>query len=163
MMTGHSTLHLTGPHDGERLNVAGDGVRVLADASSTGGRCSIFELTTPPGVGPPLHRHGVDDEFFYVIEGRFRFVCDGVERVAGPGTFLRAARGSVHTFVNAGDAPGRMLVVTSPSGLEGPFRETHRRAAAGEALTPDVLTGIFAAFNLTILGPPLSGAHGMGA
>lgn len=147
---------MVGPAEGERLDVVGDGVRVLADGSATGGRCSIFELTTPPGVGPPLHRHGVDDEFFYIIEGRYAFVCDGARCEAGPGTFLRVARDSVHTFVNTGDAPGRMLVITSPSGLEAPFREAHRRAAAGEALTPEALTAIFAAFKLSMHGPPLA-------
>jgi quercetin dioxygenase-like cupin family protein len=157
---GGASLRTVAPVEGERLNVVGDAVRVLADASVSGGRCSIFEITTQPGAGPPLHRHGVDDEYFYIIEGRYTFVGDGVRREAGPGTFIRAARGSVHTYVNAGDAPGRMLVITSPSGLEEPFRETHRRTAAGETLNPDSLTAIFAAFNLTIHGPPLTSGSG---
>ena len=48
------------PADGERLSLVGESVRVLADAKATGGRCFIFEETTPPGGGPPLHRHAIE-------------------------------------------------------------------------------------------------------
>jgi mannose-6-phosphate isomerase-like protein (cupin superfamily) len=146
-------LFLT-PDDGERLSVVGDRIRVLAEAATTGGRCSIFESRSAPGVSPPLHRHGIDDEFFYVIEGTYKFVCDGRTVIATPGCFVAAPRGSTHSFCNIGDTDGRMLIVTTPGGLEGPFRETH---AATQHLPPDplVLGAIFAKFDLEFLGPPL--------
>src|SRR5690349_11660584 len=50
------------PEDGERLLIVGDRVRILADGDSTGGQCAIFEAVTAPGVGPPLHRHALEDE-----------------------------------------------------------------------------------------------------
>ena len=92
--------------EGETISFVGERARVLADAATTGGRCFIFEETTPAGVGPPLHRHGIDDEFFYILEGRFRFVMDGREFIAEPGAFLSVPKGSVHTFVNVGAGPG---------------------------------------------------------
>ena len=145
------------PDEGERIEFMGEKVRVLADGVATGGRCFIFVETSAPGFGPPLHRHGVDDEFFFVLEGRYRFVMDGREFVAEPGAFVAAPRGSLHGFVNAGPGPGRMLVITSPAGLEGPFRESQAAERRGP-LTPDVLTAIFGKFNLTFEGPPVATA-----
>lgn len=142
------------PGEGERVGVIGSTCRVLAEAATTGGRCSIFEEHTPAGAGPPLHRHGVDDEFFFVLEGRYRFVLDGREITAEPGSFIAAPKGSVHTFVNAGGTPGRMLVVAMPAGLEGPFREAQALEREGRA-TPEALGAAFARFRLAIVGPPL--------
>jgi mannose-6-phosphate isomerase-like protein (cupin superfamily) len=145
------------PGEGEILDVVTDRVQVVADSAATQGRCSIFVITSPPGSGPPLHRHGIDDEHFYILEGRFTFVCDGKTVHAEPGCSVTARRGSVHTFVNAGTTPGRMLVVTTPGGLEVPFRETHQAAKQGP-LTPDVLAPIFSKFKIEFLGPPLNAA-----
>lgn len=147
-------VHLA-PDEGERLSVVTDRVRVLADASTTGGACCIFDITSQPAAGPPLHRHNRDDEFFFVLSGRFRFVRDGVEILVEPGSFVSCPRGSAHTFVCLGPAPGRLLVVTTPPGLEGPFREASEAARAG-ANSPQALAAIFAKFDLEFLGPPLS-------
>lgn len=140
---------------GESLTIVTDAVRVLADASTTSGALSVFEVTSQPNSGPPLHRHNVDDEYFFVLSGRFRFVRDGVEILAEPGAFVSCPRGSVHTFVCLGPAAGRLLVVTTPPGLEQPFREADRAAAAGTS-TPQNLAAAFAKFNVEFLGPPLS-------
>jgi mannose-6-phosphate isomerase-like protein (cupin superfamily) len=140
------------PGEGEVIRVVTDTVRVLADGSATGGRLLIFEEITEPGHGPPLHRHGVDDEYFFVTEGEFTFVIEGRRVVAPKGAFVVAPNGTRHTFTNSGITTGRMLIVTTPPGLEGPFRET----AAMRELTPDTLTAAFAKFNLSIEGPPLS-------
>jgi quercetin dioxygenase-like cupin family protein len=149
-----SASYVLAPAEGQRLNVVGDEVRVLAEGTRTGERCFIFELRTQPGGGPPLHRHGVDDEYFFVIEGSYRFVIDGREVSASAGSFVHAARGSQHTFVNCGSTTGRMLIVTSPAGLEGPFRRVHDASAVGPPPIP-TLVEIFAAFQLSIEGPPL--------
>lgn len=151
------TSYVLAPGQGERLNVVGDDVRVLADASNTDGRCFIFELRTPAGGGPPLHRHTIDAEYFFVIEGTYKFVIDGREYAASPGSFIHAARGSLHTFMNSGSTTGRMLIVTSPAGLEAPFRKTHEASAGGPPPIP-ALVEIFAKFNLSIEGPPLGKA-----
>lgn len=143
-----------GPTEGEAIMVVTDRVRVLADAESTGGKLFIMESTTQPGDGPPLHRHSKEDEFFYILEGTFRFVRDGADIVVGPGSFVSAPKGSTHTFANAGTGTGRMLVICTPAGLERPFRESAVAAGKGP-LTPEILGGIFAKHDLTFHGPPL--------
>ncbi len=96
------------PYGGEILSVVGERIRVLADAASTGGRAAIFEETTAPGMGPPLHRHGRDDEYFFVVEGTVKFVVDGREFTVEAGGFALAPRGSTHTFRNVGSSPSKM-------------------------------------------------------
>lgn len=139
------------PHEGERLTVVTDTVRVLADGAATAGRVFIFEEIAQPGNGPPLHRHGIDDEYFFVLEGTFTFVLEGRRIVATQGAFVAAPKGSLHTFTNSGTSVGRMLIITTPPGLEGPFRETSRM----EQPTPEKLTEAFGKFQVSFEGPPL--------
>ena len=46
-------------------------------AAQTGGAFSIFEEITPPRMGPPLHIHHAEEEFFRVLAGRYRFRVGG--------------------------------------------------------------------------------------
>lgn len=147
---------LVGPDGGESITVVGDRVRILADSDSTAGQCAIFDTFVAPGLGPPLHRHQREDEYFYVQAGTAKFSIEGKVHTCGPGTFLLAPRGSVHTFVNAGATPLRMVISVTPGGLERPFREN----AALFLRRPDAsfaeLEAIFKAYGIEILGPPLS-------
>lgn len=142
------------PGEGERLTVVTDNVRLLADASTTGGRLTVIESCSPPRCGPPLHRHALEDEFFYVVEGTHKFVRDGVEIIAEPGAFISCPKGSTHTFANIGSTMGKLLVICMPAGLEQPFRETVAAAKAGP-LTPESLGAIFAKRQITFHGPPI--------
>jgi mannose-6-phosphate isomerase-like protein (cupin superfamily) len=142
------------PEGGERLNVVGDGIRILADSRMTGGACVIFETVTSPGMGPPLHRHGRDDEHFFIVEGAALFQVDGERYTVSAGGFAFVPRGSVHTFMNPGASPLRMIVTCSPGGIEEPFRETHRLGAEGKANAQSV-TAAFLKFDLEIMGPPI--------
>lgn len=139
---------------GESLNVVGESIRVLADGRASGGRAFIFEETSPAGMGPPLHRHTHDDEFFYILAGRYRFVCDGKEFIANPGAFVCAPKGSTHTFVSCNPDGGvsKMLVICTPPGLEGPFREC---TAGGPSMPMDAILAAFTKFDLEFVGPPL--------
>lgn len=143
------------PSEGELLQFLGSRVRILADGASTGGRCTMLIENTPHRGGPPLHRHGVDDELFYVLKGRYKFVRDGETFIAEPGAFVACPRNSVHTFLCLDPDGGSLLVVTTPAGLERPFRECHNAETQGP-LTPEQLTAIFAKFNLAFVGPPLT-------
>lgn len=142
------------PGQGEMLSVVGDGVRILADAHATGGKLVVFETLTQPGIGPPLHRHSIDDEYFYVLEGHVRFIVDGQEFRISAGGFAHAPKGSIHTFANCGTSPSRMLVICTPPGLEGPFRAVHAMGPEGQKNMPAVVEA-FAKHSLTIHGPPI--------
>jgi uncharacterized cupin superfamily protein len=73
---------------------------------------------TPPGGGPPPHYHVNEDETFHILEGRMAFLFDDEWYELGPGGAAYMPRGVVHTFKNVGDQSTRMLIITTPSGIE---------------------------------------------
>jgi mannose-6-phosphate isomerase-like protein (cupin superfamily) len=143
-----------GPGDGRRfaLPTRGRGTVKLSTAGS-GGALSAFELVMEPGEGPGVHVHGRDHELWYVIEGEFRFLLGDALVHQPAGGLAFGPRGTPHTFQNIGAGTGRLLVITSPSGLEEFFLEYDRRACGpydAEALGAAALVG-----ELNFVGPPL--------
>src|SRR4051794_31732029 len=71
------------------------GIRYLVDGSASGG-VGLFELFVPPGSKVPLpHRHTLNDECIYVLEGVLRYAVDGTSRDLSPGEWMFSPRGSV--------------------------------------------------------------------
>jgi quercetin dioxygenase-like cupin family protein len=77
------------------------------EGADHGAGVSFFLARTPPGRGPRLHRHPYE-ETFVVHEGRLTFTVDGQTIEARAGQIVIAPPGSVHKFVNVGDAPAHM-------------------------------------------------------
>ena len=101
----------------------GDVVTIKAATRQTSGSLTVLEFLIGPGQGPALHTHLREDELWYVIEGDFRFKAGGAMLRASTGGMAFGPRGTPHAFQNVGDTPGRLLVVTTPSGLERFFEE----------------------------------------
>ena len=141
---------------GGPLRIYRDQIKVKLSGADTGGTYAIVESTTQPQSGPPLHRHSLEDESFYVLEGQYTFEVDGQRILAGPGTALFAPRGTVHTFMNVGSTPGRMLTVVQPAGLDSFFVDMD--AAVANEKAPDFvqLAAIYKQYGLELLGPPLA-------
>ena len=133
--------------EGELL-VFGD-VRILvrASAASTGGAFSLFE-EVPPMVDTPLHVHERDNELFYVLEGEHVLRVGDDEFHLGPGGMAFAPRGIPHSQRRVVPGVGRLLVVTTPGGFDGFFREL---AAADEAgtLGPEAYASASRAYGIT--------------
>lgn len=106
------------PGSGKTWSAFGDEVTVLLDGQQTGGAFSCALIVTPPGGGPPLHYHTVEDEWFLVQEGEVEFTVNGRTLRGEAGTLAYLPKGSHHTFRNIGDQPLRMLLHTAPSGFE---------------------------------------------
>ncbi len=104
--------------DGPSLWVLGSLYTFKVRGSETAGAYAIVEAKAWPGQGPPPHVHHAEDECFHVLEGTFSFLHHGRTFEGGPGTFLRVAKGDLHTFRCVGDAPGRVLLIVAPAGLD---------------------------------------------
>ena len=141
---------------GQRIFVLGAEIIVKISSTDTGGAFTVFEGCTEPLQGPPLHRHLDQDEWWYILEGEFRFVVDGKEIRARSGDTVFAPRGSRHTFQNIGNTVGRTLTTVVPGGLDEYFQELEKIAPRGGA-TPDpaTLRPLFERHRLELLGPPL--------
>jgi mannose-6-phosphate isomerase-like protein (cupin superfamily) len=107
--------------EGERLSFGDVEIVIKASADTTGGAFTLFEESEP--VDTPLHVHAREDELFYVLEGEHVFTVGDEEFHAGPGEMVFAPRGVPHSQARVVPRSGRVLVLTSPPGLEGFFRE----------------------------------------
>ncbi|MGE0541466.1 MAG: quercetin 2,3-dioxygenase [Dehalococcoidia bacterium] len=160
---------MTATHDGSGYVVeAGGGpatwflgtlMTAKAGSEQTGGAFTLLEWTAPPGFAPPLHRHQVEDEAFYILDGTLEVTCGDRRWQATPGAFVFLPRGVVHGFTVTGTVPIRGLQLTVPAGFEQFMAEVGEPA---QALTlpppaaPDVekLLAAAARHRIDILGPP---------
>ena len=141
-------LALHGDED-ERLSFAGVTIVVRVTSEASGGAFSLFE-EVPPLLDTPLHVHRDQDELFYVLEGKHVYRVGDEEYAVGPGGLVFAPRGIPHSQRRVVSGEGRQLVVTTPGGFEGFFREL---AAAEEAGTigRDAYAAASARFGITWL------------
>jgi mannose-6-phosphate isomerase-like protein (cupin superfamily) len=101
----------------------------------------------PRTLAAPLHRHTLEDEYSYVLEGHVGALLGDEEVYAGVGDLIFKPRGQWHTFWNAGDVPARVLEIISPGGFESAFHEMH---AYGEAMTPENLAEIATRYHVDV-------------
>lgn len=113
-------IHL-GPGEGDQVRVFTDLVTIKAAASDTGGTYFLFESVTPPSGGVPPHAQRLDDETFYVTEGRYAFLIGEKQLELGPGEYAFVPRGTVHGFTNVGSTDARLLVLLTPGGIHEEF------------------------------------------
>jgi mannose-6-phosphate isomerase-like protein (cupin superfamily) len=130
----------------------GDRVTIKADTEKTNGAMTVLELVIAARSGPPLHTHLREDELWYVLEGDFRFKTGDAMLQVSPGGMAFGPRRTPHCFQNTGEVPGRLLVVTAPSGAERFFEEF---AGLGPDAGPDALNAVGHANWVEFLGPPI--------
>jgi mannose-6-phosphate isomerase-like protein (cupin superfamily) len=131
----------------------GDSVYVKTNTRNTQGSLTVLELVVSPQSGPALHTHLREYEVWYVLDGDFRFKAgDAMFRVSKGGLAF-GPRGTPHNFQNIGDAPGRLLVITAPSGAERLF-EDFAELLPGP-VDPETLSALGRANWVDFVGPPL--------
>lgn len=111
-------------HSNDRV-VAFSGLtcRIEVSGEETDQRVTVIEMTAAAGAGAPRHISHREDKCFRVIKGRFRFSIDGDERDVEANETIVVARGAAHSFSNLSDDPAVLLLVSSPAGHDGFFRD----------------------------------------
>lgn len=131
----------------------GDLVTIKAATSETNGSLTVLELLIDPEHGPAPHTHLREDELWYVLEGDFQFSAgDHMLRVSTGGMAF-GPRGTPHYFQNVGNTQGRLLVVTTPSGLERFFEEF--AALPPGVAGPETLAAVGHANWIEFAAPPI--------
>ena len=133
----------------ERLRFGDVEILVKASADSTRGSFTVFEEND--GVDTPLHVHENEDELFYVLEGEHVFQVGDQDHRAGPGDVVFAPRGVPHSQRRVVPRTGRVLVLTSPAGFEGFFRQLAGADRDGR-LGPDAYSEASKRYGITWLG-----------
>lgn len=101
----------------------------LATGEETQGKFALIEAVGRKGNAPPPHTHHREDEIFYVLEGEI-VVSVGNRTIKGtPGTMIFLPRNVPHSFEIESEE-GRMLIMLTPAGFEGWFKEFSVPAAA---------------------------------
>jgi mannose-6-phosphate isomerase-like protein (cupin superfamily) len=134
---------------GERLAFGDVTILVRVPAEVSGGSFTLLE-EVPPLADTPLHVHRNEDELFYVLEGEHVFRVGEEEHRVGPGGLVFAPRGVPHSQRRVVPGQGRELVLVTPGGFEGFFRELAAAQAAG-SLGPDAYAAASERFGVTWL------------
>lgn len=141
----------------------GEEGRWLLRGTDTDGAVTFMEITSSPGAGPPLHIHEEVDESFYVIDGHYRFRVGDTVVDAPSGTLVHGPRGLPHQFENIAGRDSRMLVVSTPGGVER-FFEDLGEVTRGGTQRPEFarMQEVAAEHKVRNVGPPPGTNRGNG-
>lgn len=151
----------SGPGEGRTVCVLGAELTIRISSRDTKGAFTVFEGHTPPLDGPPLHRHRDQDEWWYIVEGEYRFEVDGEVIYASAGSTVFAPRGSTHTFQNVGCEPGYTITTVVPGGVDLFFEDLERAVPRGAKPDPAKMLPVFERHGQELLGPPLRARLGV--
>ena len=104
------------------VSYSGHLMTFLATAEDTQGKFALIEAVARRGNDPPPHIHHREEETFYVLEGEMTFSVGGQTIKATSGTMVCLPREVAHSFV-IDSAQVRMLILLTPAGFEGWFKE----------------------------------------
>jgi quercetin dioxygenase-like cupin family protein len=94
----------------------------LATAEDTRGQFALIEAVARKGNVPPPHIHHREEETFYVLEGEMTVSVGDRKIKVTPGTTAIVPRDVVHSFAIESEQL-RMLILLTPAGMEGWFKE----------------------------------------
>lgn len=77
----------------------------------------------PPSPGPPIHIHRTGDEAAYVVDGELEFQLDHKVIKASAGSVIFVPKGTTHNVTNLGPGKAEIIIILSPPGFEGYWRE----------------------------------------
>ena len=146
--------------EGEQLWFLGTLAIIRVPGEAVDGRYALIEFLFPRGASPPRHTHP-QDESYIVVDGQL-VVQAGERRFAlGPGGTAAVPMGVPHTF-RVDSETARVLVLSTPAGLERFVRDGSVPAAAATLPPPDAprpsgaeLARLFEAHGQVNVGPSL--------
>ncbi|WP_439576188.1 cupin domain-containing protein [Phreatobacter sp.] len=110
-----------------------------------------WHATFPPGTFVPPHIHPTQDEFIYMLEGRFDLMLEGKEFVATAGDLIRLPMGQSHGIFNKTDQTVKCFFWVAPTRrLYDLFWGIHSLAEQ----TPDAVVALAAKHEVVFLPPP---------
>lgn len=124
--------------EGRRVWLNGDLYTIKVGGERSRGAMTLIEASVPPGGGPPLHTHDVEDEAFYVIDGVLAITAGDQQYDAGPGDFVYIPHGTVHAFRNNGALPARQLLIFTPGYYEASSSKQARTSSKASKPHPAI-------------------------
>jgi quercetin 2,3-dioxygenase len=125
---------------------------VIISRKDTGNAVSVFLFTGYGVVGTPLHIHPNQDEFFTVMEGRYRFVCGDLTSELNTGDTIFLPRNIPHQWLQLTEN-GKLLYAVNPAGELEDFFE---KVANLKNPTQEEIDNLALKHGMKHIGPPLS-------
>jgi quercetin dioxygenase-like cupin family protein len=129
-------------------------IDVKVGAKDTAGGLLVLEQIDDRRGGPPRHVHLNQDEWFYVLDGKYVVEVGDTRFDLVTGDSILAPRGVPHVWAHVGNGTGKMLVGFQPAGeMERFFLEATE--LSGIPSGPE-LAKLFSDHGMQLLGPPLA-------
>jgi mannose-6-phosphate isomerase-like protein (cupin superfamily) len=123
-------------------------------ALDTDGGLCVTEIIDVQKGGPARHLHHEQDEWFYVLEGRYVIEVGEERYELGSGDSVLAPRKVAHVWAHVGEGTGRLIGALQPAGeIEAFFDEL---AKLGSTPEREELSRAFSSHGMELVGPPLS-------
>ncbi|MEO5922209.1 MAG: cupin domain-containing protein [Bryobacteraceae bacterium] len=109
----------------DALKIVDATVHVLVSSKESGGSYTICQVEINGPEGPPMHTHGYEDGFFYILEGNFHFQIGDKSQAAPKGTSVFISRQTPFAFSNRAPGVGRFLMLCQPGGMDLFFQDVN--------------------------------------
>ena len=121
-----SMAYLAQPEQQQQLEwLDGGTLAMLLDGKATDGQLMIGRFDVAEGEAPPYHKHTREDEVFLLIKGTALVWCDDQEYELAEGGIVYLPKNIPHGYrITSKNAD--LLMINTPAGIEGMFRETGR-------------------------------------
>ena len=133
----------------------GGTLAMLLDGKASNGQLMIGRFDVAEGEAPPYHKHTREDEIFLLIKGTALVWCDDREYELSEGGIVFLPKQIPHGY-RITSKTADLLMINTPAGIEGMFRETGRDKATprpdGYAVKPD--PALADKYGNIIVGPP---------
>jgi quercetin dioxygenase-like cupin family protein len=151
-----SMLYLAQPDQHQQLEwLDGGTLSLLLDGAATDGQLMMGRFDVRQGEAPPYHKHLHEDEIFMLIGGTALVLYDDQQYELAEGGVVFLPKGVPHGY-RITSSTADLLVINTPAGIEGMFRETGRDRSTprppGYEVTPD--PEVAERYGSVILGPP---------
>lgn len=128
--------------EAELIGQAPTTIRLLADASSTGGALSTQRVTLTNGAdGAKPHHHANSAELFYLLDGTAQLLSGDQVVIAERGDLVVVSPGLAHAFAAAPRHDADILIVITP-GVERFEYFRHLERVAYGKVPPESLLGV---------------------
>ena len=125
---------------------------VIISKKDTSNALSVFLFTGHGIVGTPLHIHHLQDEFFTIIEGKYRFVCGELISDLNSGDTIFLPRNIPHQWLQLSEH-GKLIYAVNPAGELEDFFEAANHLKNPSQTEVDRLA---LKYGMKHIGPPLS-------
>jgi len=151
-----SMAYIAQPAQQQQLEwLDGGTLAMLLDGAATNGQLMIGRFDVAEGEAPPYHTHTREDEVFLLIKGTALVWCDEQEYELAEGGIVYLPRNIPHGY-RITSKKADLLMINTPAGIEGMFRETGRDESTprpeGFEVTPN--PDLAAKYGNVIVGPP---------